>query len=206
MAKAAAARPMKLIIQIPCFNEENVLPATLGDLPRELEGFDTVEWLIIDDGSTDGTVRVARECGIDHVVRFNTNKGLAVAFQAGIDAALKLGADVVVNTDADNNTRPMTSRSSCSRSSRTRPTSSSAPATSKTTRSSPGSRSFCSAGARGSCGGRPRPTSRTSRPASGPTTAKPACASTSSRASPTPSRPSSRRGRAAWQCAVHSHQ
>ncbi len=93
---------MKLIIQIPCFNEENVLPATLGDLPRELEGFDTVEWLIIDDGSTDGTVRVARECGVDHVVGFNTNKGLAVAFQAGIDAALKLGADVVVNTDADN--------------------------------------------------------------------------------------------------------
>jgi glycosyltransferase involved in cell wall biosynthesis len=93
---------MKLIIQIPCFNEENVLPATLGDLPRELEGFDTVEWLIIDDGSTDATARVARECGVDHVVRFNTNKGLAVAFQAGIDAALKLGADVVVNTDADN--------------------------------------------------------------------------------------------------------
>ena len=93
---------MKLIIQIPCFNEENVLPATLGDLPRELEGFDTVEWLIIDDGSTDGTVRVARECGVDHVVGFNTNKGLAVAFQAGLDAALKLGADVVVNTDADN--------------------------------------------------------------------------------------------------------
>jgi glycosyltransferase involved in cell wall biosynthesis len=96
---------MKLIIQIPCFNEENVLPATLGDLPRELEGFDTVEWLIIDDGSTDATARVARECGVDHVVRFNTNKGLAVAFQAGIDAALKLGADVVVNTDADNQYR-----------------------------------------------------------------------------------------------------
>ena len=74
---------MKLIIQIPCFNEENVLPATLGDLPRELEGFDTVEWLIIDDGSTDGTVRVARECGVDHVVRFNTNKGLAVPSRPG---------------------------------------------------------------------------------------------------------------------------
>jgi glycosyltransferase involved in cell wall biosynthesis len=96
---------MKLIIQIPCFNEEKVLPATLGDLPREVEGFDTVEWLVVDDGSTDATVRVARECGVDHVVRFNTNKGLAVAFQAGIDAALKLGADVVVNTDADNQYR-----------------------------------------------------------------------------------------------------
>ena len=99
MAKAAAARPMKLIIQIPCFNEENVLPATLGDLPRELEGFDTVEWLIIDEHR-----RTVGGSGVrdDHVVRFNTNKGLAVAFQAGIDAALKLGADVVVNTDADN--------------------------------------------------------------------------------------------------------
>jgi glycosyltransferase involved in cell wall biosynthesis len=93
---------MKLIIQIPCFNEEQVLPTTLAALPRELEGFDTVEWLVLDDGSTDGTTRVARECGVDHIVRFNANKGLAVAFQAGIDAALKLGADVIVNTDADN--------------------------------------------------------------------------------------------------------
>jgi glycosyltransferase involved in cell wall biosynthesis len=96
---------MKLIIQIPCFNEEAVLPATLAALPRDMEGFDTVEWLIIDDGSTDGTVRVARECGVDHIVRFNANKGLAVAFQAGVDAALKLGADVIVNTDADNQYR-----------------------------------------------------------------------------------------------------
>jgi glycosyltransferase involved in cell wall biosynthesis len=96
---------MKLIIQIPCFNEEEVLPATLAALPRELAGFDTVEWLVIDDGSTDATARVARECGVDHIVRFNTNKGLAVAFQAGIDAGLKLGADVIVNTDADNQYR-----------------------------------------------------------------------------------------------------
>jgi glycosyltransferase involved in cell wall biosynthesis len=96
---------MKLIIQIPCFNEEEVLPATLAALPREVAGFDTVEWLVIDDGSTDATARVARECGVDHIVRFNANKGLAVAFQAGIDAALKLGADVIVNTDADNQYR-----------------------------------------------------------------------------------------------------
>ena len=93
---------MKLIIQIPCLNEEEVLPQTLADLPREVEGFDTVEWLVIDDGSTDGTSQVARDCGVDHLVRFTQNKGLAVAFQAGIDAALKLGADVIVNTDADN--------------------------------------------------------------------------------------------------------
>ena len=93
---------MKLIIQIPCLNEEDALPVTLRDLPREVPGFDTVEWLIIDDGSTDRTIEVAREHGVDHVVRLTNNKGLASGFQAGLDAALKLGADVVVNTDADN--------------------------------------------------------------------------------------------------------
>jgi glycosyltransferase involved in cell wall biosynthesis len=96
---------VKLIIQIPCLNEEATLPQTLADLPREVDGFDTVEWLVIDDGSTDATTDVARECGVDHVVRFNANKGLAVAFQAGLDTALKLGADVIVNTDADNQYR-----------------------------------------------------------------------------------------------------
>jgi glycosyltransferase involved in cell wall biosynthesis len=93
---------MKLIIQIPCFNEEGQLPATLRRLPREIEGFDTVELLIIDDGSTDRTIEVAREHGVDHVVRLTNHKGLAAAFQAGLDAGLKLGADVIVNTDADN--------------------------------------------------------------------------------------------------------
>src|SRR3954471_8805031 len=92
---------MKLIIQIPCLNEEEQLRATLADLPRSVAGFDQVEWLIIDDGSTDDTVRVARAHGVDHVVRLTNNKGLAAAFQAGIDASLKLGADVIVNTDAD---------------------------------------------------------------------------------------------------------
>src|SRR5215217_1975924 len=93
---------MKLIIQIPCLNEEDALPVTLGDLPREVAGFAEVEWLVIDDGSTDRTVEVAREHGVDHVVRLTNNKGLAAAFQAGLDACLKLGADVIVNTDADN--------------------------------------------------------------------------------------------------------
>ena len=93
---------MKLIIQIPCLNEEQTLPATLADLPRHLPGFDTVEWLVVDDGSTDRTIEVAKEHGVDHVVRLTNNKGLALAFQAGLDAALKLGADVIVNTDADN--------------------------------------------------------------------------------------------------------
>lgn len=93
---------MKLIIQIPCLNEERQLPATLAALPRQVEGFDTVEWLVIDDGCTDRTVEVAMENGVDHVVRLTNNKGLAVGFQAGLDACLKLGADVIVNTDADN--------------------------------------------------------------------------------------------------------
>jgi glycosyltransferase involved in cell wall biosynthesis len=93
---------MKLIIQIPCFDEEQTLPATLADLPREIAGIETVEWLVIDDGSTDRTVEVARSAGVDHVVRLTNNKGLAAAFQAGLDACLKLGADIIVNTDADN--------------------------------------------------------------------------------------------------------
>src|ERR1700733_13404475 len=93
---------MKLIIQIPCFNEADQLPSTLADLPREVDGFDVVQWLIIDDGSTDETIAVARAHGVDHLVRLTNNKGLAAGFQAGIDTALKLGADVIVNTDADN--------------------------------------------------------------------------------------------------------
>jgi glycosyltransferase involved in cell wall biosynthesis len=93
---------MKLIIQVPCKDEEETLPVTLAHLPRELAGFDVVEWLVIDDGSTDRTVEVARAHGVDHIVRLTNNKGLAAAFQAGLDAALKLGADVIVNTDGDN--------------------------------------------------------------------------------------------------------
>ena len=93
---------MKLIIQIPCLNEEDQLPGTIGDLPRQVEGFDEVEYLVIDDGSTDRTVEVARQLGVQHIVRLTNNKGLAFAFQAGLDASLKLGADVIVNTDADN--------------------------------------------------------------------------------------------------------
>jgi glycosyltransferase involved in cell wall biosynthesis len=93
---------MKLIIQIPCFNEEQTLPTTLADLPRAVDGFDVVEWLVIDDGSSDRTIEVARSSGVDHIVKLTNNKGLAAGFQAGLDAALKLGADVIVNTDADN--------------------------------------------------------------------------------------------------------
>jgi glycosyltransferase involved in cell wall biosynthesis len=96
---------MKLIIQIPCFNEEGQLPLTLGELPRLVDGFDSVEWLIVDDGSSDRTVDVARAHGVDHIVRLTNHKGLTAAFQAGIDAGLKLGADVIVNTDADNQYR-----------------------------------------------------------------------------------------------------
>ncbi len=96
---------MKLIIQIPCLNEESTLPATIADLPRQIAGVDAVELLVIDDGSTDRTVEVARELGVEHIVRLTNNKGLAAGFQAGLDACLKLGADIVVNTDADNQYR-----------------------------------------------------------------------------------------------------
>lgn len=95
-------RPTKLVIQIPCFNEAGTLAATLADLPRQVPGVDVVEWLVVDDGCTDGTADVARANGVDHVVAHNRNRGLAAAFLTGIDAALRLGADVIVNTDADN--------------------------------------------------------------------------------------------------------
>jgi glycosyltransferase involved in cell wall biosynthesis len=93
---------MKLIIQIPCFNEADTLPATLRDLPKAVEGFEVVEWLIIDDGSSDGTAEVARRHGADHVLVLEHHQGLARAFMAGLEHALKLGADVILNTDADN--------------------------------------------------------------------------------------------------------
>ncbi len=91
-----------LIIQIPCFNEEETLPVTITDLPREIPGVDRVEYLIIDDGSRDRTVEVAKELGVHHLVQFPANRGLAAAFRAGIDACLRLGADYIVNTDGDN--------------------------------------------------------------------------------------------------------
>lgn len=93
---------MKLIIQIPCYNEADTIGLMLDDLPRSVKGFDCVEWLVIDDGSADATVDVARSHGVDHVVRHKKNLGLARAFVAGIEACLRLGADVIVNTDADN--------------------------------------------------------------------------------------------------------
>jgi glycosyltransferase involved in cell wall biosynthesis len=92
----------KLIIQIPCYNEADALPVTLGALPRKLQGIDSVEWLVIDDGSTDGTAEIASQYGVHHVIRHATNRGLAAAFMTGLDAAVARGADIIVNTDADN--------------------------------------------------------------------------------------------------------
>ena len=92
----------KLIIQIPCLNEAETLPQTVAALPREIPGVDSIEFLVIDDGSSDATAETARRVGVHHIVRFPQNQGLAQAFSAGLDAALKLGADIMVNTDADN--------------------------------------------------------------------------------------------------------
>jgi glycosyltransferase involved in cell wall biosynthesis len=95
----------KLIIQIPCYNEEEALPATLAELPRKLPGIDIVEWLIIDDGCEDRTVEVARNNGVDHIVRLPNHQGLAKGFVAGLEASVQAGADIIVNTDADNQYR-----------------------------------------------------------------------------------------------------
>lgn len=93
---------MKLIVQIPCFNEEETLPQTVADIPRAIPGIDTIEILVVDDGSTDRTVEVACTLGVDHVVRHRRNRGLARAFRTGLDTCLRLGADIIVNTDGDN--------------------------------------------------------------------------------------------------------
>lgn len=93
---------MKVIVQIPCYNEEETLPATVRDIPRRIDGVDQVEILIIDDGSTDRTVKVAKEIGVDHIVKNMVNKGLSRTFLAGLDACLRMGADIIVNTDGDN--------------------------------------------------------------------------------------------------------
>ena len=93
---------MKLIVQIPCLDEEETLPRTLQDIPRQLPGVDVVEILVVDDGSRDRTVAVAREHGADHVVSHKKNRGLAASFQTGLETAVRLGADIIVNTDGDN--------------------------------------------------------------------------------------------------------
>lgn len=98
----ATPRKPKLIVQIPCYNEEDTLPQTVADIPRDIAGVDRVEVLIIDDGSQDRTVEIAERIGVDHIVRHKNNRGLARTFRTGLDACLALGADIVVNTDGDN--------------------------------------------------------------------------------------------------------
>jgi glycosyltransferase involved in cell wall biosynthesis len=97
---------MKLIIQIPCYNESETLKIALANLPRQVKGFSKVEWLLIDDGSTDNSVEIARECGVDHIISFTKIQGLARVFMAGLEEAVLQGADVIVNTDADNQYNP----------------------------------------------------------------------------------------------------
>jgi len=102
LSKATGRLPMKLIIQIPCYNEEQTLPAVIKDLPRELPGVDCIEYLVIDDGSTDKTTQIARQEGVHHILSLGSNQGLAAAFLAGIQKSLQLGADIIINTDGDN--------------------------------------------------------------------------------------------------------
>jgi glycosyltransferase involved in cell wall biosynthesis len=93
---------MKLIVQIPCLNEEQTLPLVLGTIPKKIKGIDTIETMIIDDGSTDRTIDVAKKLGVDHIIKHQRNKGLAFSFSDGIHKSLEFGADIIVNTDGDN--------------------------------------------------------------------------------------------------------
>jgi glycosyltransferase involved in cell wall biosynthesis len=93
---------MKLIVQIPCYNEEKTLPQTVADIPETISGIEAIEILVIDDGSTDNTIAAAKATGVNHIIRNTKNKGLARSFQVGVDACLRLGADIIVNTDGDN--------------------------------------------------------------------------------------------------------
>lgn len=96
---------LKLVVQLPCYNEAGQLPSTLAGMPRQVVGFDSVEWLVVDDGSTDGTAEVARAAGADHLLRLPENRGLARAFASGLEASCRLGADVIVNVDGDDQYR-----------------------------------------------------------------------------------------------------
>ena len=192
---------MKLIIQIPCFNEEEQLPLTRSATCRgAIDGFDAVEWLIIDDGSTDSTIETARAHGVDHIVRLTNHKGLAAAFQAGLDAGLKLGADVIVNTDADNQYEGADIPKLV------------APILRGDADMVIGDRQVdvnehfsrhqapsCSGSARGSCARPPRPRSPTRPRASGPTTARRRCRCRRCRGSPTRWRRSSRPASCWWR-------
>ena len=169
---------MKLIIQIPCYNEAETLEIALNDLPKHIEGIDTIEYLIINDGSRDNTVEVARRWGVHYVVDLHQNRGLARGFMAGLDACLRNGADIIVNTDADNQYCGEDIEKLSARSWKERATSSSAPGPLTRRSISLPSRKNCSTWAPGSCG-RPRgPIFRTRPAGSAPSAGKRRCAST----------------------------
>ncbi|WP_311199082.1 glycosyltransferase [Janibacter hoylei] len=172
---SAEALTMKVIVQIPCLDEEATLPLVFATIPTHIPGVDTIETLVIDDGSSDGTADVARELGVTHLIRYSRPLGLARSFRDGADFALRHGADILVNTDGDNSTPRSASATSSSRSSPAAPTSSSPTGRRRRSPTSPPSSAGCRPSARPWSTGPRAPTCPTRPAASAPTPPPPSC-------------------------------